>query len=263
MAAGAPSTADAGGSVRIVCTRVFDGSKVLARANVTVANGRIARVEDGCAQAKGAGVVDGRGKTLLPGLIDAHVHVWGDARRDALRFGVTTELDQFSDWHALAQARRQRVSLAKTDQADLWSAGTLATAPGGHGTEYGMTIPTLTQPGEAQAFVDARLKEGSDWIKIVRDDGTAYSPTFHMPTLSAETVEAMISAAHARHRIAVIHIIKREDARQAIADGVDGLAHIFADQPADPAIVQLAVSRKAFVIPTLAVTSTIPRSRRC
>ena len=246
-----------GGSVRIVCTRVFDGVKTIPQANVTVVGGRIAKIAPGCDAAQGADMVDGRGKTLLPGLIDAHVHSWGDARRDALRFGVTTELDQFTDWKTLAEARKQRVSLAKTDQADLWSAGTLVTAPGGHGTEYGMPIPTLTKPTDAQAFVDARIKEDSDWIKIVRDDGTSYSPTFHLPTLSADTVKATIVAAHARHRMAVIHIIKREDARQAIADGVDGLAHIFADQPADAAIVQLALRRKAFVIPTLAVTSTI------
>ncbi len=246
-----------GGNLRVVCARVFDGERTIQHANVTVAFGRIARIEPGCAAAQGQGTVDGRGKTLLPGLIDAHVHAWGDARRDALRFGVTTELDQFTDWHTLAEARKQRVSLAKTDQADLWSAGTLVTAPGGHGTEYGFPIPTLTNPADAQAFVDARIKEDSDWIKIVRDDGTVYSPDFHLPTLSAATVKSTIAAAHARHRIVVIHIIKREDARQAMADGVDGLAHIFADQPADPAIVQLAVRNKAFVIPTLAVTATI------
>ena len=246
-----------GGSMRIVCTRVFDGLKTIPQANVTVVGGRIAKIAPGCDAAQGVEIIDGRGKTLLPGLIDAHVHSWGDARRDALRFGVTTELDQFTDWKVLAEARRQRVSLAKTDQADLWSAGTLVTAPGGHGTEYGMPIPTLTKPSDAQAFVDARLKEDSDWIKIVRDDGTAYGPSMHLPTLSADTVKATIAAAHARHRITVIHIIKREDARQAIADGVDGLAHIFADQPADASIVQLALRNKAFVIPTLAVTSTI------
>ena len=245
-----------GGNARIVCTRVFDGVKVIPQANVTISDGLIAKIAPGCATASN-GDIDGHGKTLFPGLIDAHVHAWGNARHDALRFGVTTELDQFSDWHALADARKQRTSLAQTEQADLWSAGTLATAPGGHGTEYGMPIPTITQPDQAQAFVDARIKENSDWIKIVRDDGTSYSSTFHIPTLSTETVKALIVAAHARQKIAVIHIIKREDARQAIADGVDGLAHIFADEPADAAIVQLAVRKKAFVIPTLSVTSTI------
>src|ERR671913_74664 len=59
-------------------------------------------------------------------------------------------------------------------RADMFSAGILVTAPGGHGTEYGMTIPTITSPDSAQAFVDARLAEGSDWIKIVYDDGRAY-----------------------------------------------------------------------------------------
>ena len=48
------------------------------------------------------------------------------------------------------------------------------TAPKGHGTEYGLPIPTLASATDAQAFVDARIAEGSDYIKIVYDDGAAY-----------------------------------------------------------------------------------------
>jgi len=55
--------------------------------------------------------------------------------------------------------------------ADLRSAGTLVTAPGGHGTVYGLSIPTLSSPEQAQAFVDALIAEGSDYIKIVYDNG--------------------------------------------------------------------------------------------
>jgi hypothetical protein len=39
-------------------------------------------------------------------------------------------------------------------------------ARGGHGTEYAMPIPTITSPGEARAFVDARIAEGSDYITV-------------------------------------------------------------------------------------------------
>jgi hypothetical protein len=51
------------------------------------------------------------------------------------------------------------------DLADLFSSGYAATAPGGHGTEYGMKFPTLRGPQEAQAWVDGRIAEGSDYIK--------------------------------------------------------------------------------------------------
>ena len=66
-----------------------------------------------------------------------------------------------------ARCARSRRRPARPDRADLYSAGILATAPGGHGTEYGMAIPTLTKPEEAQAWVDARIAEGSDYIKII------------------------------------------------------------------------------------------------
>jgi hypothetical protein len=52
---------------------------------------------------------------------------------------------------------------------DLFSAGTLVTPPGGHGTEYGFPIPTITAADQADAFVAARVAEGSDYIKIVYD----------------------------------------------------------------------------------------------
>jgi hypothetical protein len=83
-------------------------------------------------------------------------------------------------------------------RADLFSAGTLVTAPGGHGTEYGVPIPTLSGADGAQEFVDARLAEGSDWIKLVVDDGSAWG--LDLPTLDAATVRAVVAAAHARGR---------------------------------------------------------------
>lgn len=68
-------------------------------------------------------------------------------------------------------ATRQREAAGEArDTADLRSSGVLVTAPGGHGTEYGIPIPTLSRPEDAQAFVDARLAEGSDYIKIIYDD---------------------------------------------------------------------------------------------
>ena len=36
--------------------------------------------------------------------------------------------------------RKQRESMARTDQADVWSSGAAVTVPGGHGTEYGLSL---------------------------------------------------------------------------------------------------------------------------
>src|SRR5687767_3368468 len=152
----------------IVDARVFDGAQLHPRASVQIADGKIEAFAPDLTVPAGYARIDGRGHTLLPGLIDAHAHTWGEARRDALRFGVTTLLDMFSDHRQLAAARAQRASLDATSEADLWSAGTLATAAGGHGTQFGVAVPTLATPAEAAPWVAARKAEGSDWIKLVR-----------------------------------------------------------------------------------------------
>src|SRR5687767_6775975 len=70
--------------------RVFDGVRAAEGQDVLVQGGRIARVGRGIAPPAGAAVVDGSGRTLLPGLIDAHTHSYGSDGRAALAFGVTT-----------------------------------------------------------------------------------------------------------------------------------------------------------------------------
>lgn len=233
--------------------RVFDGEKFLPRATVVVREGLIASVGTDLDLPEGMAVVEGRGRTLLPGFIDAHVHTWGEARRDALRFGVTTQIDMFSDHRQLAAAKKERASLAAVSQADLWSAGSLATAPGGHGTQFGMAIPTLTGPAEAADWVAGRQAEGSDFIKIVREDLHVYSSERALPTLDAATAAALITAAHDRGLRAVVHASAQEAARESLRDGADGLVHVFQDAVADAKFVALARERGAFVVPTLSV----------
>lgn len=252
-----PETAVPASGVAFREVRLFDGERTFRRVNVVVREGRIAAVGESATIPEGVPVIDGAGKTLLPGFIDAHVHAFGDARRDALRFGVTTELEMFGAWFLLAEARRQRESLEPVTQADLWSAGTLATAPGGHGTQFGLPVPTLATPEEAQPWVDARIEEGSDWIKIVREDFSVYSSERSLPTLDAATAAAVIRASHARDKLAVVHVSAREAAREALRDGADGLVHVFQDEPADAELVRLAARRGIFVIPTLAVIAGI------
>ncbi len=255
----AVTAADAGAApaapaFTVECVRVFNGERMLPESSVAVAAGRIVRVEPGCRPAA-EDAVDGRGKTLLPGLIDAHVHAFGNARRDALRFGVTTLLDMFAEPSGLPEARRQRAALDATDQADLWSAGLMATAPGGHGTQYGVALPTLTAPEQAAAWVAARQGEGSDYIKLAREDFTLFGRSTPGPTLDAATAAAVIRAAHAAGLRAVAHVSLQAQAMESVRDGVDGLVHVFHDLPASDAMVALARERKVFVVPTLTVLS--------
>ncbi|KRD30451.1 hypothetical protein ASE35_17170 [Lysobacter sp. Root916] len=254
-----PGGAD-GDDVAIRDVRVFDGERMLPATTVLVRDGLIAAVGAKLAIPAGVPVVEGRGGTLLPGLIDAHTHSFGEARRDALRFGVTTELDMFTDHRLLADARKEREGHARTDRADLWSAGTLVTAKGGHGTEYGLAIPTLDDPAQAETFVRDRIGEGSDYIKLVVDNGAAYAGRARIPTLSDETTRAAIDAAHRQNKLAMVHVAQVADAEKVIDAGADGLIHVYSDRVADAALVAAIKRRNAFVTPTLSVMATLSRA---
>src|SRR6266853_3868856 len=235
----------------IMNVRVFDGDRMLPPSTVVIDRDRIGAIGVGLSAPAGADVIDGTGKTLLPGLIDAHTHASGDALERAVLFGVTTELDMFSEPAFASRARAEQTKGRIIARADLRSAGVLVTAPGGHGTEFGFAIPTLTSAGDARAFVDARITEGSDYIKIVKDDGSVYC--LRWPTLSNDELAAVVAAAHWRQKLAVVHIGTQGDAVSAIEAGADGLVHLFQDSPPAANFAARVASHHAFVVPTLTV----------
>jgi imidazolonepropionase-like amidohydrolase len=243
--------------VAFLNVRIFDGASAIPSGNVVVQDGKIAAVGPGATIPDGAEVIGGEGLTLVPGLIDSHTHSYGDALKTAIVFGVTTELDMFTDFHMAAAIRKQQAEGKTPSMADLVSAGTLVTAPHGHGTEYGMPIPTISSPDEAQAFVDARIAEGSDYIKIIYDDGKTYGLT--IPTISKATMAAVVAAAHKRGKLAVAHIGSLQGARDAIEAGVDGLAHLFVDRSPDPDFGKFVAAHHAFVIGTMTVLQAVCR----
>ncbi len=234
---------------------VFDGVKKDGVEDVLVSGGRIAAVGRHLAVPPGAEEISGAGRTLLPGFIDSHTHVWATALHEALMFGVTTELDMFMAADTAKAIKADQAAGKRLDEADLRSAGTLATAPGGHGTEYGIPIPTLSRPDEAQAWVDQRIAEGSDYIKIIIEDGKEIG--LSLPTLDAPTVAAVVVAAHRRGKMAVVHVETLAAAHEAIDAGADGLAHLFVDQQPEPGFGRYMAEHHAFVIPTLSVLHSI------
>ena len=229
--------------------RIFDGTEFIGERDVLIQNGLIAQVGAGIAP-EDHEIVQGAGRTLLPGLIDAHVHTFGDALTDSLAFGVTTVIDMFTHAGFAAQLRQEQLEGKADDRADILSAGHVITAPGGHGTQFGVQIDTLTSPDEAEAMVNARIKEGSDFIKIIWEvgDGT-------WPTLDEPTIAAVVEATHRAGKIAAIHVTRHDHARRAIALGVDGLAHIFADPPTDD-FGRFVAESEAFVVPTMSVVAS-------
>jgi imidazolonepropionase-like amidohydrolase len=230
--------------------RLFDGDSVLAATNVVVRSGKVAAI--GGELPTGLPVVAGAGRTLLPGLIDAHTHSFGaDTLERALDFGVTTHLDQFGAVTEAERLRAEQSAGSANSRADLLSAGTLVTRAGGHGTQFGLPIPTLESPADADAFVAARLAEGSQWIKLVVEDG--HELGLDLPTLDAETVRAVVVAAHARGALVVAHVHARDAAAMAVDAGIDGLVHTVIDAPFGPELTAKMVERGVFVVPTLSV----------
>lgn len=210
---------------------LFDGDRVVGPGTVVVVEGaHITAAGPDVAVPPGVEVVDGRGKTVLPGLIDCHVHAFG-LSADPPRFGVTTELDMFAFLDPLGPYRTQRGSTAPTVESDVWTAGTLATVPGGHGTQFG-PIPTLSPDAgvaEVDRFVADRLAEGSDYIKVVMEDGSLYGGGGGA-TLTPEQAGHLIAAAHEHGVLCVVHVTTQDDAVAAFEAGADGLAHV----PGDP-----------------------------
>jgi imidazolonepropionase-like amidohydrolase len=237
-------------AVAIRNVRLFDGKRVVANATVVFADGVVKAAGANVEVPEGAAVIDGTGKTLLPGLIDAHAHVWGPALERALRFGVTTELDMFTAVGTLRDAKVEQARHNVATRADIVSAGTLVTVAGGHGTEY-FPIPTFTPGGDAQAFIDARIAEGSDFIKLVYEDGKPFGLKY--ASLTKDDLRKLIDAAHKRGKLAVVHISALEGARVALDAGADGLVHLFGETAPDAAFGKFVAAHRAFVVPTLTV----------
>jgi imidazolonepropionase-like amidohydrolase len=153
-----------------------------------------------------------------------------------------------------ASMRREQDRTGAPYRADFFSAISPATLREGY--PYNFTpqreSPTLSGPGEAEAFVAERIAEGSDYLKIMIEDGHPLFG-FQVPALRRATVRALTDAMHRRGKLAVAHVTEQEHARHAVRDGVDGLVHIFVDEIADADFVQLAAKKGIFVVATLAV----------
>lgn len=173
----------------IVNARVFDGIEVVETTTVILEGTRILSV--GGAVPDDADVVDAAGATLLPGLIDSHVHTSLEGLALALRFGVTTELEMQGTF-----TKSRRAAVTDDDRlADVRSAGFGITPPGGHPSELlgddansdgdeapweeaehadwsDLVMPFSSTPEEAVGFIAPLKAAGSDYIKFMIDDGT-------------------------------------------------------------------------------------------
>ena len=151
-----------------------------------------------------------------------------------------------------AEERRQ---IGECDaMADVRSAGFGLTMPGGHPSELHQrrdaapkparldctcgvqrgrgrfTAPTASTPEEAIEFIATQVADGSDFIKIMIEEGSVLAAP-GLPMLSHPTVVTAVREAHRLGTLAIAHALTLGAAQQAIAAGMDGLAHVFIDQP--------------------------------
>ncbi|MEV7130111.1 amidohydrolase family protein [Streptomyces sp. NPDC093260] len=249
----------------ITGARVFDGQQDLGVTDVVVNGTTIASV--GGPVPDDAAVVDGSGATLLPGLIDAHVHTNKDSLALALRFGVTTELEMQGYW-----TPEQRTEVNEDDTiADVRSALIALMARGGHPSELmeglgehdptagehkGWEMPSVATPDQARAHVQAFAQAGADYIKVMIEDGAVMGHP-GLPMIDPATIKAGVEEAHALGLKVIAHAITLDATRQALDVGVDGLAHLFVDQRADEAIVLALADADVFVAPCLVITASL------
>jgi len=205
-------------------------------------------------------VIDCSGKTLLPGLFDAHIHLGGtstlgyipiDDQRKLGAFlysGVTSvfDLGAIQDWiFSLRDAERKGTRLSPR----IFAVGPLFTSPKGHGTEYGVPMSLIpTTDEEAREAVQKLVEAKPDQIKIIYEKGSN-----HFTSLSYELMEVIIDEAHKHNLTVITHATTLEQAKDAVKAGTDGLAHIVVDQEMSEDLLLNMKQNNLFCIPTLSV----------
>lgn len=252
----------------ITGARVFDGERSLGVTTVVVEGRTIARVGGDVPDT--AEVVDGSGGTLLPGLIDAHVHTSPSSLALALRFGVSTELEMQG-----IHTRANRAAISEDDTvADVRSAGFGITPPGGHPSELfppdfrpgpppgggpagpAPVRPFCSTPEEAVAFVPQLVGTGSDYIKFMVDDGSVEGHP-GLPMLDQSTLDAGVAEAGRHGMLTVAHALTLDATRMCVDAGVDGLTHLFMDRPHTDEIVARIADAGMFVVPCVVLNASM------
>ncbi|MDO4916010.1 MAG: amidohydrolase family protein [Rothia sp. (in: high G+C Gram-positive bacteria)] len=199
--------------------------------------------------------IDGRGKYLLPGLIDTHLHLTGTKNlEDLIRAGVTTGVDLGTHPDSLVQELRDVPGVAS-----IISAGSAASAPGGTQTEVmGFPAESIVHgPEDAERFIQWRIDNNSDLIKIIIED--PHNPT--VSALSLDTLRALVTSAHDHGLLTVAHAVTDYSFTLGIEAGVDILTHSPADKPLSTENVQKIAERGIIVSPTLIMMKTVIASR--
>src|SRR5262245_45825898 len=240
--------ADRGGAMfGIRAGRAFDGERVApGGALVLVDDGRIAGVEPGMASApEGCRVLEVPGGTVLPGLVDAHVHLCADGTDGALdRIGGPGEDAMMA---VIEESLRRHLAAGVTTVRDLgdrrfavldWrsspasgggvypavvTAGPPITSVGGHCASMGGEAAGADQ---LRAAVRERAERGADVVKIMTSGGFATAGTQVMLCQFAhDELRILVEEAHAAGLPVTAHAHGLPAVHMAMAAGVDGIEH--------------------------------------
>ena len=284
----APSPATAGAEVVVLkAARMFDGrgDTTVPNAVVIVESGRITAAGSGLAVPAGARVIDLGDATLLPGFIDAHVHLTGESADDWYRAAVEGLRRTVAEKAIRATEYARRTLMAgfttvrnvgADDYIDVGlrnsiSAGVIpgprmlvATqalgARGGHCDTTG--FPYLLfgkEPGVAEgiasgadAFRDAvrfEVKYGADVIKVCATGGVlSLTDEVDTPQLTQAEMDAIVDEAHRLRKKTAAHAHGAEGAKVAIRAGIDSIEH---GSFLDDAALRMMKERGTYFVPTL------------
>lgn len=273
-------------SLTIINAAVFDGvSGQLRDGPVHAVNGVVVAV--GQAPEPGAQVIDARGGTVIPGLIDAHFHAYG-IELDLLRLHATP-----LSYLALAAARRLGAALARgfTTVRDvaggdpglakairhglLRSPRYLYTGPGlsqtgGHGDARPGDLDLCACGGHLAEVVDGvdalrravrdRFRQGAHAIKIMASGGVI-SPTdpLRVPQYSPEEIRAVADEAHRRGSYVAAHAYSPEAIVPAVRNGVRTIEH---GNLLDADTARCMADHGAYLVPTLVTYDAMQRRGR-
>jgi imidazolonepropionase-like amidohydrolase len=273
------------GTILFSRCRVFDGQspELLETLDVLVENGRIKEVSDRPIRSDSAHVVPVKGRTLLPGLIDAHWHaVAADVNltrldsmpeslrtaharvylEEALNRGFTTIRDAGGADFGLAQAVEQGLIRGPR----ILFCGRALSQTGGHGDMRpvqhvpaccwsGALGQLADGPTEVRRAIREELRKGAHHIKIMVSGGAA-SPTdpLWMLQYSEEEIRAAVDEAARRRTYVMAHAHTSEAIRRSVEYGVRSVEH---GTLIDPDTAKLVAAKGAFVVPTLVVIATL------
>ena len=223
------------------------------------------------------------GKTVLPGLIDAHVHITGSGGgsrepgefgpraisnnlRSYLKYGVTTVFDMAGN--PFIDAQKQALSAGQMIGPRLFGVKYALTAPKGHplqmlkktgrlkimGPVY-YTIAGEAQIGPAMGHI---LADNADGVKIIHSrSGFPVADT--APKMSPLLLKSVIARAHGHKLRVFVHVASPEDAREAISAGANALTNSITSSEADPELFGLMANNKIAYMPALSRIEAIYR----